>query len=137
MDRFLAIYLEMFVIIALAMVGALVIGMVGTHDALQNQAQYLAVSQAKYGGYTTEADKSLDEFIEDVGLKRDRLEVEVSAPNHPVPWGTPVYAKVKYYYGFEVGDIVITLPQPLVAEGRAVSTYMPNTYNVVYTSPHV
>ncbi|MEG6617495.1 hypothetical protein V6C27_13865 [Peptococcaceae bacterium 1198_IL3148] len=126
----------LFILIGFLVAGALFIGMMGQWYALQNQAQFIAVSQGKYGGYTEQADNALKEFVQDMNLEPTKVDVYVSAPNSPVPWGTTVKAEVTNHFRFKVGTFLdITTPIKLTGRGRAVSSYMPGTYTVTYTSP--
>jgi len=133
--KFVAAVTSLFILLGFALCCALLVGMIGQWYALQNEAQYLAVSQGKYGGYTTEADEGLRDFIRERNLDPARLTVEVSAPNAPVPWGTTVWARLTYRFRFGAGNFLAPFEVTLTATGRAVSTYLPGAYDVVYTSP--
>lgn len=135
LERVISAFGAFFFIIGFALSAALFIGMMGQWYALQNQAQFIAASEGKYGGYTVEAQNSLDRFISDFKLDRSKVTVEVSAPDAPVPWGTPVWAKVTHTFTFKVGGLVLPFTIPITGVGRSVSTYLPGAYNVVYCSP--
>ncbi|MTI82350.1 MAG: hypothetical protein FH756_00310 [Firmicutes bacterium] len=135
LDKIIAFFFVLLLIMVMSIGGAMMVGMVGQWNAMQNQAQFLAVSQGKYGGYTTQTDSHLDEFVNDLNLTTANLEVEVSAPNGPKPWGTPVWAKITYDFEFKIGNFIPVITVPLHAEGRAVSTYLPGAYNMTYTFP--
>jgi ABC-type uncharacterized transport system permease subunit len=113
---------------------ALTSGLTGFWYALQNEAAYLAASQAKYGGYTTEANVELNRFIQERSLDRSRLTVQVSAPGTPVYWGTPVRASMTYRFPFKLGKWA-SFDVPVTGAGRAVSAYAPGAYSVTYTWP--
>jgi len=135
LDKFIAFFFVLLMTMGMAIGGALIVGMVGQWNSLQNQAQFLAASQGKYGGYTVQADNTLDSFINDLNLDRNQLDIKVSAPNSPVNWGTTVWARITYNFEFKIVNFITPIMVPLHVEGRAVSTYLPGTYNVIYTSP--
>ncbi len=104
--------------------------------ALQNQAQFIAISMGKFGGYTTEADNSVREYVTDMKIPTSDMKVKVSAPNNPVPWGTPVWAELRVNFRFKIGTVInIVTPLPITKVGRSVSAYEPGNYSVTYTSP--
>lgn len=130
-------YIRLFFLAGLIMAGALFLGMFKLSWALQDEAQFLAASQGKYGGYTVEADNSLREFVIEQKLNPENLTVYVSAPNQPVPWGTVVRADITYNFTFKVGEFIdIPTPIPLKGRGRSTSTYIEGAYTGInYTSP--
>lgn len=135
LDKVMATFGALFVILLFAMTSTLFVGMLGQWYALQNQAQFLASSQGKYGGYTTIADSSLDRFIRDFNMDPAKMNVDVSAPRGPVSYGTVVTAEITYPFEFKVGNAFTPFTVPLTGRGRSVSTYLPGTYNVSYTAP--
>ena len=134
LDKVTGTFGALFVILLFVFCGALFTGLVGEWYAIQNEAQFLAVSQGKYGGYTREANTELNRFITERRLDRSRLNVQVSAPGAPVPWGTPVHATVTYNFPYRLGRWV-GFDVPITGRGRAVSTYLKDAYSVSYTSP--
>lgn len=130
-------YIRLFLITGLVMAGAFFLAMFKLSWALQDEAQFLAASQGKYGGYTVEANNSLREFVAEQKLNPANLTVRVSAPNQPVPWGTVVKADITYNFRFKVGEFIdIPTPIPLTGRGRSTSTYLEGAYTGVnYTSP--
>lgn len=102
---------------------------------LQNQANFIANSQGKYGGYTTSAHQQLIDFTREKGFDLSRMEIEVSAPDEPAPWGTPVSATIKYIHPVKLGNLITPVDVELVAEGWDVSRYIKGKYEVTYTSP--
>ena len=124
----------MFVVLLFAFCATLFIGLTGEWHAIQNEAQFLAQSQSKYGGYTPEANTELREFIADRRIDRTRLSVYASASGAPVAWGTPVHATITYNFPYKLGKWV-DFDVPITGQGRAVSTYLPGAYNVSYTHP--
>jgi len=135
LDKVIGTFGTLFVILLFAMTSTLFVGMIGQWYAIQNQAQFLAESQGKYGGYTTIANNSLNGFISDFNLDRSKLQVNVSAPGGPVSYGSVVEAEIVYPFEFKLGNSFTPFNVPLTGRGRSVSTYLPNTYNVTYTAP--
>lgn len=125
---------SLFIIMLFVISGALFTGLVGFWYAVQDEAQFLARSQGKYGGYTQEANNELVTFINDRRLDRGRLRVVVSSPGAPSPWGTPVHATIEYSFPFQVGQL-ISFDVPIKGAGRSVSTYLPGAYSVAYMHP--
>ncbi|MEW5898764.1 MAG: hypothetical protein AB1652_06275 [Bacillota bacterium] len=134
LDKVIATFGALFVILLFMLGGALFIGWIGQWYALQNEADFLAKSQGKYGGYTTEANAELNRFIAERNLDRSRLTVQVSAPGGPVYWGTPVRATITHNFPFRLGNFV-AFDVPVTGAGRSVSAYAPGAYNVTYTWP--
>ena len=134
LDKVVAAVGALIILCVFAVGLALTSGITGFWYALQNEAAYLAASQAKYGGYTTEANAELNRFIAERNLDRSRLTVQVSAPGAPVYWGTPVRANMTYRFPFRLGRWA-TFDVPVTGAGRAVSAYAPGAYNVTYTWP--
>lgn len=134
LDKVIATFGALFILVVFALGLAMLSGLTGLWFGLQNEADFLAKSQGKYGGYTTEANIELGRFITDRRLDRSRLTVQVSAPGSPVSWGNPVRAAVSYNFPFNLGRWA-TINVPLTAYGRAVSAYVPGAYNVAYTWP--
>lgn len=123
-----------FVVMLFVLCGAQFIGMIGQWYALQNEAQFLARSQGKYGGYTTEANIELGRFVSTYKLDRSKVRIDASAKGAPVPWGTPVTASVENTYRFKVLG-PISFDVPIKGVGRSVSTYLPGAYSVTYDVP--
>ena len=134
LDKVVATFGALFVLTVFVIGFAISLGLMGLWYNLQNEAVYLAVSQAKYGGYTTKANTELNRFIQECKLDRSRLTVQVSAAWGPVPWGTPVRATLTYRYPFKLAKW-FTFDVPVTGAGRAVSAYVPGIYNVSYTGP--
>lgn len=134
LDKVIGTFGVMFVILLFTITGGMFIGTIGQWYIIQNEAQFLAASQGKYGGYTTEANAELQKFIADHKLDPKRLNVEVSAAGIPAPWGKPVTARITYNSPFKLGQWV-SFDIPLSGYGRAVSNYLPGAYSVTYISP--
>ena len=134
LDRIIATFGALFVILIFVFCGALFIGWIGQWYALQNEADFLAKSQGKYGGSTWEANAELNRFIAERNLDRSRLTVQVSASGGPVYWGTPVRAEMTYRFPFRLGQW-FSFDVPVTGAGRSVSAYAPGAYSVTYTWP--
>lgn len=134
LDKVIATFGGLFILTVFALGLAMLSGLTGLWFAFQNEADFLAKSQGKYGGYTTEANAELGRFIAEKRLDRSRLTVQVSAPGGPVWWGSPVRATVSYNFPFKLGRWA-AINVPLTAYGRAVSAYVPGSYSVVYAWP--
>ena len=134
LDKIVGTFGALFVILLFTFCGTLFVGLIGEWYAIQNEAQFLAQSQGKYGGYTQEANTELQNFVTTQHLDGSRLTVQVSASGAPVFWGTPVHATVTYNFPYQLGQWV-SFDVPIAGRGRAVSTYLPGAYNVNYTSP--
>ncbi|SHE97781.1 hypothetical protein SAMN02745218_01195 [Desulfofundulus australicus DSM 11792] len=134
LNEVVATYGAVFVLVVFVLGCAMLVGLAGEWYVLQNEAAFLAASQAKYGGYTQEANVDLQRFVSERHIDRSRLSVEVSAPGSPVPWGTPVTARVTYNFPFRLGKWA-SFDVPVTGAGRAVSAYVPGAYDVTYTYP--
>jgi hypothetical protein len=101
--------------------------------AVQNQAQFVAASMGRWGGYTQEAENAMRDFASRFKVSRSAVRVEVSAVG-PVSFGTPVWARVTVPYDFRVGSWRITTFN-LTGMGRSVSSYLPGAYSASYVLP--
>ncbi|MEG6512409.1 hypothetical protein V6C32_10845 [Desulforamulus ruminis] len=102
---------------------------------LQRTADYIAESEGKFGGYTTQAHEELLAFAEERNFDLAKMEVEVSAPDEPVPWGTPVSAVIRYDYEMKVLKSLPAIHKEIQVEGWDISRYVAGKYAVTYTSP--
>lgn len=134
-DTIIAKFGAIFFIILTFIAGAMALEMMSKWFIVHNQAQFIARSMGKYGGYTTEADKNLKEFASEIKADSSNLDVQVSPAGSPVPWGTVVTCRVKYTYRFAIGAYIPGFDVPLTGRGRSVSTYLDGAYSVSYTSP--
>ncbi|MBM7854948.1 hypothetical protein JOC37_001328 [Desulfohalotomaculum tongense] len=121
---------SIFLFLCFVVAGGMFIGMVTQWNAVQNEAQYIARSMGKYGGYTTEADEDLRKFTKELNIAPDDIDVEIEPVSAPVDWGTTVTAKITRKFHFKVGEFIdIKTPIPLVGKGRSVSTYLDGAYS--------
>ena len=135
LDRIIGAFGMLFFFLGFLFCGVMFMGMAGKWYAVQDHAQFIASSEGKYGGYTAEANSTISQFCQDFKLNRAEVAVQVSAPNSPVPWGTPVWAKITVPYEFDVGGFMPSFSVPITGVGRSVSSYLPGAYSVSYTSP--
>lgn len=126
----------MFILFLFGFSAAMFMAMTGKWIIVQEEAQHIARSMGKYGGYTEEADRALSEFCKQFNLNESevRANTYVSAPGAPVPWGTTVKAVITSNFKFDMGNF-FSFEVPLTGVGYSFSTYLPGSYNVVYTSP--
>lgn len=111
------------------------VGLTGQWFKTQALAAHLANSQAKFGGYTTTANQVLYRFVAGAGDSLQVVEVNVSAPGGPVPYGTTVTAEVRAVYHMQIGGVNLA-PVPITGKGQAVSAYWPGVLDVRYTYPN-
>lgn len=134
LDKVIGTIGSLFIILLFVICGAVFVSLIGQWYLIQNEAQFLAQSQGKYGGYTQEANTQLASFISEHNIERSRINVQVSSPGRSTPWGTPVKATINYNFPFRVGNW-INFNVPLKGVGESVSTYLPGAYSVTYTNP--
>lgn len=119
--------LMFFMFFALAVIG---IVMFGQWCMVQNEAQFIASSMGKWGGYTEQAAQSLQDFSQRINA---HATVQVSSVG-PVPWGQAVQAKVSVPFKFRLGNINVGT-YTLTGTGQSVSSYLGNYNGVSYFSP--
>ncbi len=123
-----------FLILMVSFTAAVGIIMFGQWCAVQNQAQFVAESMGKWGGYTTDADRAMREFADRINVSKSRIDIEVSNV-YPVPWGTPVWVRLYVPFNFSVGNVNVGR-YTLEGVGRSVSSYMPGSgYSASYVYP--
>ncbi len=136
LDRVISLFGILFVLILFAVCGAVFIGMVSQWYALQSEAQFVAAGMSRYGGYTTDIDAQLKNFMSQMKMDRAKAQVKVSAPGAPVPWGTVVTCEITYPFRFTVGKFFPPFEVPVTGKGISVSAYIPGTLaGLIYTSP--
>lgn len=133
LDKVIMLPFSIFLILMFVFMGITGIAMFGQWLEVQNLAQHVAMSMGKWGGYTVQADNSIDEFASKINCPRSRIRVEVSNA-YPVPWGQPVWARITVPFEFRVGEIYVGTYE-LTGVGRSVSSYLQGAYNVTYTYP--
>lgn len=126
---FLLFFLLLFAFAAVAGVTTFV-----AWGAVQNQAQFVAASMGRWGGYTQEAENAVRDFASRMNLSRGQVRVEVSNVQ-PVSFGTPVWARITVPYDFRVGGNWHIKTVDLTGLGRSVSSYLPGAYQASYVSP--
>lgn len=133
LDKAIMLPFTMFLVFLFAFFAVTGMGVFNHWALVQNQAQFLASSVGKWGGYTTEAAQSVNKFARDLRLSPGDVRVTVNEPG-PISYGKPVWVTVTIPYYFKVGRFnagTFTLS----GTGRTVSTYAFDAYSVSYTSP--
>jgi len=133
LEKVVAFLFILFFFLALTFVAAVGVTMFVQWGAVQNQAQFVAASMGRWGGYTQEAENAVQEFASRIKLPRHAVRVEVSDPG-PVPFGQPVWARITVPFEFRVGPFDVGT-YDLTGLGRSVSSYLPGAYQVGYVSP--
>lgn len=133
LDKVIMLMFAMFLLFLFAFFAVMGVGMFVRWGAVQNQAQFVAASMGKWGGYTQEAENSVREFASRMNLSRHEVRVEVSNVQ-PVPWGTRVWARLTVPFDFAVGRYRVGTYR-LTGQGEAVSSYLPGAYQASYVSP--
>lgn len=133
LEKIVSFMFMMFFLFAFAFVASIGVALFVQWGAVQNQAQFVAASMGRWGGYTQEAENAVREFAARVKLPRYAVRVEVSDPG-PVPFGQPVWARITVPFEFRVGPFDVGT-YDLTGLGRSVSSYLPGAYQVAYVSP--
>lgn len=133
LDKIIMVPFMMFMVVLFLFLGIIGLVMFAQYGMVQNQAQHIAASMGKWGGYTVSAENSMNRFADQLNLSRHKIGVETSNTS-PAPWGAPVWAKITVPFDFKLGDIEVG-KYNLVGLGRSTSTYLDGAYNVTYTSP--
>lgn len=133
LDKAIMLPFSMIMIFMFAFFAVVGITMFGQWCMVQNQAQFIAASMGKWGGYTADADRTIDEFARKINCPRSQITVQVSDVG-PVPWGKGVWARLSVPFRFKVGKYDVGT-YTLTGLGRSVSTYLEGAYSVSYISP--
>ena len=113
----------MFIILLFAFFAVTGMAMFNQWAMVQNQAQFVAVSVAKWGIYTNEAEASINNFANQLNLPRSAIKVNTTSGSY----GQGIIADVTVPFNFKVGKYSAGLFD-IKGMGRAVSTYMPGAY---------
>lgn len=104
--------------------------------SLTTEAQFIASSIGKYGGYTDIANNSLQSFCSNVKLNQQQLGVTVSNTTSVAPNGSPVWAEVSYPYNIKIAghDVLVA---KIKTRCWSVSKYLPEEpiQSVSYMNP--
>lgn len=133
LDKVLMFPFTLFVIFLFAFFAVVGVVMFGQWSMVQNEAQMVAVSMGKWGGYTDEAEKGVQDFCAKLNVSRSQVKVEVSNKG-PVPWGKTVWAEISVPFQFRLGSYNVGT-YTLTGKGYSVSTYLPGAYQVTYITP--
>ena len=135
LERFISTYGMLFMFFIFLLTGVILMGMINQWYMIQDQAQFIARSEGIYGGYTTDTASSVKQFLQEIN--QPDATIEVSAPNSPVAWGTPVWATISVPFKFQLGSVAtLKTSLPITGVGRSISACLPGEFsNVVYCSP--
>ena len=141
LDRFIMTIGVFFLILAFALGGAELVSMIFVEFNVQNEAQQIAMSEGHYGGYTSDEQSAVEQYIATY-CQKQRLSwsepqaVNVSAPGSPVAYGTNVSATLTMPFNFALGSFMPGFNVNLTGTGRSVSSYIQGmTPSVTYASP--
>lgn len=135
LDIFIAKMGSVFVIIIFLIFGAAGLLMLNKWYVVINQAQFTAVSVAKYGGYTDKIDNAMAEFADEIKGDASSIELEVSPDYSNITYGTVVRTRLTYNFRLNVTDF-FSIDVPITGRGRAACTALSNdTYGVAYVLP--
>ncbi|MGB9859997.1 MAG: hypothetical protein ACPLQP_08705, partial [Moorellaceae bacterium] len=126
LDKVLVFPFTLFVIFLFAFFAVIGVVMFGQWTQVQNEAQMVAVSMGKWGGYTDEAEKAVQDFCSKLNVSRSQVRVQVSSPG-PVSWGKTVWARVSVPFQFKLGSYSVGT-YTLTGKGYSVSTYLLGAY---------
>jgi hypothetical protein len=132
LDKVIMLPFSIFLIFLFVFLGVIGIVMFGQWAQVQNEAQFLATSMGKWGGYTEQAEQSVQDFAQQVRRPRSDIAVRVSEIG-PAPWGKPMWVRVTVPFDFRLGNYNVGTYQ-LTGLGRSLSSYL-GGYNVDYVSP--
>lgn len=130
-----------FLIIAVVFGGTEMVTLVSTEFSVQSEAQVVAMSEGRYGGYTDTENSSVEQYIDDYcqnnGLDPAQASVSVSAAGAAAPYGTEVTSEVTIPFRFmQVGNFMPGTVILLTGKGRSISSYIQGmTPDVTYVSP--
>lgn len=133
LDKVIMLPFSLVVIFMFAFFSVTGMALFGQWFMVQSQAQFVASSMGKWGGYTSEAQQAMNDFASRINVPRSQISVQVSDVG-PVPWGKQVWARVTVPFKFQVGQYNVGT-YSLSGLGRSVSTYLKGAYNVSYVSP--
>ncbi|OPY63680.1 MAG: hypothetical protein A4E56_00403 [Pelotomaculum sp. PtaU1.Bin065] len=132
LEKVIMLPFSMFLIFLFAFIAVIGVTMFGQLCSIQNEAQFLAMSMGKWGGYTEQAEESLADFAEQINRDVSSMSVQISEDG-PVAWGKPVTAKLIVPFEFHLGSYNVGTYQ-LTGTGKSVSSYL-GGYDVDYVSP--
>jgi hypothetical protein len=133
-----------FLVIMVVFGGTEMVVMVSTDFSVQSEAQVIAMSEGKYGGYTVPEQASVEAYIgtycasdESNPLNPNHAAVGVSAAGSPVAYGTEVTSVLTVPFQFwQIGKYLPGTEILLTGRGKSISSYIPGvTPDVAYASP--
>lgn len=124
LDKIIAFGGVFFLVMFVTVGSILLILGVAQWNSLNAEAQFIASSIGKYGGYTDVANNSLSEFCSGVKLDPSKLGVTVSNSTSQARYGTPVWSEVSYPYNIKLGGHNVMVTR-IKTRGWSVSKYIP------------
>lgn len=122
LDKVIMLPFSIFLIFLFVFFAVTGMGMFTWWQMAQNEAQFIASSMAKYGGYTEEAEETVEKLADKLNISRSKIDVEVNSVG-PIPWGMETEARVTLPYRFKVGKYDLGTVN-VSGVGRSVSTFL-------------
>jgi hypothetical protein len=141
LDKFIMTIGVLFLLMAFALGGAELVSMVFVEFDVQNEAQQVAMSEGHYGGYTSDEQAAVEQYVSTYCQKQgvntsESQAVSVTAPGAPANYGTNVTATLTMPFKFALGSFMPAFNVNLTGTGRSVSSYIQDmTPDVAYASP--
>lgn len=133
LDKIIMLPFSMFIFFLFAFLSVIGVIMFGQWTMVQNEAQFVASSMGKWGGYTSHAEDIVDRFADKVNLSRNKIKVDVSDVG-PIPWGQPIEARITVPFNFELGDYKVGTYN-LTGVGHSVSSNLGAYSGISYIHP--
>jgi hypothetical protein len=132
LDKVIMLTFSMFMIFLFAFISVTGVGMFTQWCQVQDEAQYIATSMGKWGGYTSQAAQSVQTFSQGINCPQSKITVQVSSAG-PINFGGSLWARITVPFDFTVGEYKIGTYN-ITGLGKSVSSYL-GGYNVTYISP--
>lgn len=134
LDKVIMLPFSMFIFFLFAFFAVTGVIMFGKWCMVQNEAQFIASSMGKWGGYTADADDVVDNLADRTNLSRNQIKVQVSDIG-PISWGQPIEAKLTVPFDFKLGRYKVGKYQ-LTGVGHSVSSRLEGAYGGInYVRP--
>jgi len=121
-----------FLIFAFAVMAIMGMAMIHHWAAVQSEAQAVASSMGKWGGYTDQANQLLTGFAQEMDISVSDITVQVSDIG-PIPYGQGISVQLSVPFDFKLGNWNVGTFD-LKGIGQSVSSYL-GGYNVSYVYP--
>jgi hypothetical protein len=140
-DMFMVIFMIL-LLVGFSIGGAETVAMVDASFSIQNEAQAIAMSEGRYGGYTSYSQNQVDQYISQYDLAQsvnatEPQAVTVSAAGAPAQYGMDVTATITVPFKFQIGSSFMPpFTITLSGTGRSVSSFIDGvTPAATYVSP--